>query len=97
MRSCRTSRACVEAPAAETRAAGAPAAGTPAVVAPFASRYHAVRGDALYAKKDFPGALREYQAALVSGGGPPGDASLLQLKITDLGAAAAPAITEAKP
>jgi predicted negative regulator of RcsB-dependent stress response len=49
----------------------------------FAGRYHDVRGDALYAKKDIPGAVAEYkQALLTSGAGV--EASLLQLKLADL-------------
>jgi predicted negative regulator of RcsB-dependent stress response len=49
----------------------------------FAGRYHDVRGDALYAKKDIPGAVAEYQQALgTSDGG--AEASLLQLKLADL-------------
>jgi predicted negative regulator of RcsB-dependent stress response len=56
------------------------AAGTPAS---FAGRYHEVRGDALYSKKDIPGAIAEYNAALgVSDGG--ADAAMLQLKLADL-------------
>jgi predicted negative regulator of RcsB-dependent stress response len=51
----------------------------------------------LYAKKDLKGALAEYQAALRSGDGRSSDASLLQLKITDLGAAPAAATSKAKP
>jgi predicted negative regulator of RcsB-dependent stress response len=63
----------------------------------FAARYHAVRGDALYAKKDIGGAVREYQAAL--DGSDPGspDMSLLELKITDLGASVAVPAQKAKP
>jgi predicted negative regulator of RcsB-dependent stress response len=56
------------------------AAGTPGS---FAGRYHAVHGDALNAKKDIPGAIAEYTAALgASDGG--ADAGLLQLKLADL-------------
>jgi predicted negative regulator of RcsB-dependent stress response len=56
------------------------AAGTPGS---FAGRYHEVHGDALYAKKDIPGAIGEYTAALgASEGG--ADAALLQLKLADL-------------
>jgi predicted negative regulator of RcsB-dependent stress response len=56
------------------------AAGTPGS---FAGRYHEVHGDALYAKKDIPGAVAEYTAALgASEGG--ADAALLQLKLADL-------------
>jgi predicted negative regulator of RcsB-dependent stress response len=54
----------------------------------FAARFHEARGDALYAKKDFGGAAAEYREAL--GGTDPrsGDAQILQLKLSDLGAAA---------
>jgi predicted negative regulator of RcsB-dependent stress response len=49
----------------------------------FAGRYHEVHGDALYAKKDIPGAVAEYKLALgTSDGG--ADAALLQLKLADL-------------
>jgi predicted negative regulator of RcsB-dependent stress response len=49
----------------------------------FAGRYHEVRGDALYAKKDIPGAIAEYDQALGSSDGG-ADAALLQLKLADL-------------
>jgi len=49
----------------------------------FAGRYHEVHGDALYAKKDVPGAVAEYNQALASGDGG-ADAALLQLKVADL-------------
>jgi len=56
------------------------AAGTPGS---FAGRYHEVRGDALYSKKDIPGAIAEYNAALgASDGG--AEAAMLQLKLADL-------------
>jgi predicted negative regulator of RcsB-dependent stress response len=56
------------------------AAGTPGS---FAGHYHEVHGDALYAKKDIPGAIAEYSAALgASDGG--ADAAMLQLKLADL-------------
>ena len=49
----------------------------------FAGPYHEVHGDALYAKKDIPGAVAEYNMALgTSDGG--ADAALLQLKLADL-------------
>jgi predicted negative regulator of RcsB-dependent stress response len=57
----------------------------------FAARYHDVRGDAYYAKKDLSKASEEYQAALAgaalagAGGGGGMDAALLTLKIADLG------------
>lgn len=57
----------------------------------FAGRYHEVRGDALYAKKDLPGAVSEYKAALGAADAGGIDASLLDLKIQDLSAAATPA------
>jgi predicted negative regulator of RcsB-dependent stress response len=49
----------------------------------FAARYAAVRGDALLAKGDRAGALREYRAARDSGGDTV-DGGLLDLKISDL-------------
>jgi predicted negative regulator of RcsB-dependent stress response len=49
----------------------------------FAGRYHEVHGDALYAKKDVPGAVAEYNQALGSSDGG-ADAALLQLKLADL-------------
>ena len=49
----------------------------------FAGRYHEVRGDALYAKKDIAGAIAAYKEALGSGDGG-ADAALLQLKLADL-------------
>jgi predicted negative regulator of RcsB-dependent stress response len=56
------------------------AGGTPGS---FAGRYHSVHGDALYAKKDIPGAIAEYSMALgTSDGGV--DAAMLQLKLADL-------------
>jgi len=56
------------------------AAGTPGS---FAGRYHEVHGDALHAKKDDPGAIAEYSAALgASDGG--ADSARLQLKLADL-------------
>jgi predicted negative regulator of RcsB-dependent stress response len=59
---------------------------------PFAARYHDVRGDAYFAKKDPQRAAEEYQAALAEGNGGEGmDAALLTLKIADLGLASAPA------
>jgi predicted negative regulator of RcsB-dependent stress response len=56
------------------------AAGTPGS---FAGPYHEVHGDALHSKKDIPGAIAEYSAALgASGGGV--DSARLQLKLADL-------------
>jgi predicted negative regulator of RcsB-dependent stress response len=49
----------------------------------FAGHYHEVHGDALYAKKDIPGAIAEYKQALASSDGG-ADAALLELKLTDL-------------
>jgi predicted negative regulator of RcsB-dependent stress response len=49
----------------------------------FAGRYHEVHGDALYAKKDIPGAVAEYKMALATSDGG-ADAALLQLKLADL-------------
>jgi predicted negative regulator of RcsB-dependent stress response len=60
----------------------------------FAARYHAVRGDAYYAKGDRTAALKEYRSA--QGAVDPGDSALLDLKIADL-AAAAPATPAAAP
>ena len=55
-------------------------AGTPGS---FAGRYHTIHGDALYAKKDIPGAIAEYNMAMsTSDGG--ADAAMLQLKLADL-------------
>jgi predicted negative regulator of RcsB-dependent stress response len=62
------------------------------IPAAFAAPYHEVRGDAYRAKKDVPDAIKEYQAALGAGDASGIDASLLELKIQDLGAVpAAPA------
>ncbi len=58
--------------------------------AAFAARYHEVRGDAYYAKKDIAAALTEYQAALGAADSSGINAALLELKIQDLGAAPAP-------
>jgi len=63
----------------------------------FASRAHEVRGDAFYAKHDFKSAVGEYQAALLGGDAGGVDSGLLQLKISDLSAAAAPAAAPATP
>jgi predicted negative regulator of RcsB-dependent stress response len=56
------------------------AAGTPGS---FAGRYHEIHGDALYSKKDIPGAIAEYNAALGSNDGG-AEAAMLQLKLADL-------------
>ena len=58
------------------------AVGTPGK---FAGRYHDVRGDAFYAKKDAAGAIREYQAALDEGQAHSADTALIELKLADLG------------
>ncbi|MDP9014411.1 MAG: tetratricopeptide repeat protein [Pseudomonadota bacterium] len=55
----------------------------------FAARYHEVRGDAFFAKNEVKSAATEYQAALAGDAGGV-DSALLQLKIADLGAPAAP-------
>jgi predicted negative regulator of RcsB-dependent stress response len=49
----------------------------------FAGRYHEVHGDALLAKKDTPGAIAEYKAAMTAADG--ADGAYLELKIADLG------------
>jgi predicted negative regulator of RcsB-dependent stress response len=56
----------------------------------FAARYHEVRGDAYLAKKDVPGAINEYQAALMAAEINGTNGALLELKLQDLGASAAP-------
>jgi predicted negative regulator of RcsB-dependent stress response len=56
----------------------------------FSARYHEVRGDAYFAKKDIPDAVIEYQAALGAADASGINAALLELKIQDLGAAPAP-------
>jgi predicted negative regulator of RcsB-dependent stress response len=63
----------------------------------FAAQAHEVRGDAFYAKHDVPGAVKEYQAALLGAAEAGGvDSALLQLKIADLSApsVAAPPTTD---
>jgi len=66
--------------------------------ASFASRFHEVRGDALFAKQDLSGASAEYRAALAASDARGSDAALLQLKISDLGVATpAPLVTKAVP
>ena len=58
----------------------------------FAARFHEIRGDADLVKGDKAGALSEYRVArtMDSGAGPGGGGSLLDLKISDLVADAAP-------
>ncbi|HTV98203.1 MAG TPA: tetratricopeptide repeat protein [Steroidobacteraceae bacterium] len=51
----------------------------------FGARYHEVRGDAYYAKKDLARAAEEYKAALGEGGAESMDSALLALKLADLG------------
>jgi predicted negative regulator of RcsB-dependent stress response len=63
----------------------------------FESRYHEVRGDALYAKKDLSGALREYRAALDGGDERSAEGAVLELKIADLGATVTPPAEKVKP
>lgn len=71
--------------------------GDPAQAGAFAGRYHEVRGDAYYAKGDKAAALGEYRSAQSASDG--ADASLLELKIADLSAAAPakPAAPSAPP
>ena len=61
----------------------------------FAGRYHEVRGDAFLAKKDPADAGTEYQAALASADTAGVSASLLELKVADLGTSAK--IADASP
>ena len=70
--------------------------------AAFGARYHEVRGDAYYAKKDISAARTEYQAALAAADAGGINPALLELKIQDLGAAPAPVasldtLNKAKP
>jgi len=58
--------------------------------AAFSARYHEVRGDAFFAKKDIPDAITEYQAALGAADASGINAALLELKIQDLGAVPSP-------
>jgi predicted negative regulator of RcsB-dependent stress response len=50
----------------------------------FAGRFHEVRGDALFAKGDRAGALKEYEQAREGAGNGSVDNESLQLKINDL-------------
>jgi predicted negative regulator of RcsB-dependent stress response len=52
----------------------------------FAGRYHEVHGDALFAKKDVPGAIAEYEAALEAADAGGADAAMVEIKMADLGA-----------
>ena len=73
----------------------------------FAARFHEVRGDAYYAKKDYSKAVGEYKAALAGADPASVNSGLLQLKIADLSsppaapptaaAAAAESPNKAKP
>jgi predicted negative regulator of RcsB-dependent stress response len=70
--------------------------------AAFGARYHEVRGDAYYSKKDLSGARTEYQAALAAADAGGINPALLELKIQDIGAAPAPVaslgtLNKAKP
>jgi predicted negative regulator of RcsB-dependent stress response len=60
------------------------------IPAAFSANYHEVRGDAYFAKKDIPNAVAEYQSALQAADASGINASLLELKIQDLGAVPAP-------
>ncbi len=60
------------------------------IPASFAARYHEVRGDAHFVKKETAQAVSEYQAALAAADSGGIDASLLELKIQDLGAVPVP-------
>lgn len=51
----------------------------------FAASYHEIRGDAFYAKKDLPQAVREYKEALKTESDGGTQAAILALKIADLG------------
>jgi predicted negative regulator of RcsB-dependent stress response len=62
------------------------------IPAAFAARYHEVRGDAYLAKKDAAHALAEYQQALGADDASGINASLLELKIQDLGAVPSPVV-----
>ena len=57
---------------------------------PFAARYHEIRGDAFFAKKNFNDALTEYKAAKAGGDARSVDSPLLALKIADLGSPSIP-------
>jgi predicted negative regulator of RcsB-dependent stress response len=61
----------------------------------FAAPYHEARGDAYLTKKDVPDAVKEYQAALGAADTSGINASLLDLKIQDLGSTAAPPVKSA--
>ncbi len=65
------------------------------IPAAFAARYREVRGDAYLAKKDTAHALAEYQQALGAADASGINASLLELKIQDLGAVPTPVVNGA--
>ena len=70
--------------------------------AAFSARFHEVRGDAYYSKKDLPAARTEYQAALAAAATSGINPALLELKIQDLGDTPAPVasldtLNKAKP
>jgi len=52
----------------------------------FAGGYHEVHADALYAKKDLPGAIAEYRAALDAADTGGVDTAVVEMKMADLGA-----------
>jgi predicted negative regulator of RcsB-dependent stress response len=56
----------------------------------FAGRYHQVHADALYAKGDLAAAITEYKAALENAADGGVDASLVEMKLADLGATEQP-------
>jgi predicted negative regulator of RcsB-dependent stress response len=61
----------------------------------FAAQFHDIRGDAFFAKKEMASAVNEYKAALEGAAMGGVNPSLLQLKITDIADAAAPAAARA--
>jgi predicted negative regulator of RcsB-dependent stress response len=63
----------------------------------FAARYHEVRGDAFYAKKDLSKAATEYKAALGADSASSADSAVLTLKIADIGSPSADTSNKAKP
>jgi len=63
------------------------------IPAAFAAPYHEVRGDAYLAKKDIAHAVTEYQQALAAADAGGISASLLELKLQDLGAVPAPNVS----
>jgi predicted negative regulator of RcsB-dependent stress response len=63
------------------------------IPAAYAAAYHEVRGDAYLAKKDTAHAVTEYQQALASADIGGINASLLELKLQDLGAQPAPIVS----